>query len=165
MVNRIAIVASVAEKIDLPASKGVKFCKLLDQAIALGLSEIALEDAKALSADQRDELAIALHNNITRADAAKVAKKWEPKRPIDPNASHTEIANNLVALLKGERPPYSPISQTLSEARGLSTADKTALSYLIKNVVPTSDLKNWPKAGIKETQSSIPSPAQIRFEF
>lgn len=145
MVNRIAIIASIAERINLPASNGVKFCKLLDQAIALGLSEIALEDARALPADLRDELSIALQNNITRADAAKVAKKWEPKRPVDSQASHTEIAANLIALLQGERQPYSPISCSLSEARGLSTAEKTALTNIIKDIAPAADLKKLAK--------------------
>jgi hypothetical protein len=150
MVDRITIIDSLAKKIQLPPSKGVKFCKLLDQAIALALSEIALDDAKALSAGQREELAIAMRNNITRADAAKVAKKWEPKRPVDSHASHKEIADDLVALLNGERLPYSPISYSLSEARELPEAEQTVLSNLIRNIIPTPDLKKLAKSWDKK---------------
>jgi len=152
MVDRITIIDSLAKKIQLPPSKGVKFCKLLDQAIALALSEIALDDAKALSAGQREELAIAVHNNITRADAAKAAKKWEPKRPVDSHASHKEIADDLVALLNGERLPYSPISYSLSEARELPEAEKAALTNVIQNVAPTADLKKLAKRWDKKNK-------------
>jgi DNA polymerase III gamma/tau subunit len=165
MVDRIAIIASIAKKIELPPSKGVKFCKLLDQAIALGLSEIALDDAKALPAAQRDELAIAMHNNITRADAAKVAKKWEPKRPVDPRSSHKEIADDLVALLNGQRQPYSPISLSLSKARGLSAAEKAALSTLLQDIVPVSDLKklakSWDKRNTNLSSETRPNLVRI----
>jgi hypothetical protein len=156
MVDRIAIIDSLAKEIELPPSKGVKFCKLLDQAIALALSEIALDDAKALSADRREELAIAMHNNITRSDAVKVAKKWEPKRPVDSHSSHKEIADDLVALLNGERLPYSPISYSLSEARGLTEAEKAALANLIQNVAPTADLKKLAKKWDKKNKD-LPS--------
>lgn len=140
MVDRVALLAAVA-KADLPAAAEKKVNDLLDKAMATRLAGFPLADAQGLTPSQQRELAIALHHNITRADAVKVAKIWEPKRKIASAASHTDIANSLIDLLNKERQPYTPITLSLAEARALSKAERTAVAHLIISIAPAADLK------------------------
>ncbi len=140
MVDRIALLSAVASA-DLPAAAEKKVSDLLDKAIALKLAGLSLAAAQRLTPALKNELAIALHHNVTRAEAVKIAKIWEPKRKIDAVASHTDIANSLEELLKNERSPYTPIALSLNEARALSEAERMALEHLIMTIIPAADLK------------------------
>lgn len=140
MVDRVALLAAIANA-DLPVAAEEKVFDLLDKAIAIKLAGLPLTEAQGLTPTQKSELAIALHRNVTRADAVKVAKFWEPKRKIDAAASHTDIANSLIDLLKKERKPYTPITLSLIEARALPEAERMALAHLIMTVAPAADLK------------------------
>ncbi len=140
MVDRVALLAAIANA-DLPAAAQEKVFDLLDKAIAITLARLLLTEARKLTSAEKSELAIALHHNITRADAVKVAKIWEPQRKIDPVASHTDIANSLIELLKDERKPYAPVTLSLGEARTLPEAERMALIHLIITIAPAADLK------------------------
>jgi hypothetical protein len=140
MVDRVALLAAIA-RADLPAAAEKKVNDLLDKVIALKLLGVPLSEAQELTSTQQGELAIALHHNITRADAVKVAKIWEPKRKITPAASHTDIADSLIELLKKERQPYMPITLSLDEAQALPEAGRSALVHLIMFIAPPADLK------------------------
>lgn len=140
MVDRVALLAALV-KTDLSAAAHKKVSDLLDKAIAIMLAGLPLTEAQGLNLEQKSELAIALHHNVTRADAVKVAKIWEPKRKIDAAASHTGIANSLIELLRDERKPYTPITLSLSEARALREAERTALAHAIMTIAPAADLK------------------------
>ncbi|MGO9543752.1 MAG: hypothetical protein ACLPPF_03035 [Rhodomicrobium sp.] len=125
----------------LPAAAQEKVNDLLDKAITIMLAGLPLTEAQQLTPEQKSELAIALHHNLTRADAVKVAKIWEPKRRIGAVASHTDIAKSLIELLKEERKPYGPITLSLAAARALPESERTALAHLIMTVAPAADLK------------------------
>ena len=75
MVDRVALLAAFV-KADLSASAHKKVSDLLDKAIAIMLAGLPLIEAQGLEPEQKSELAIALHHNVTRADAVKVAKIW-----------------------------------------------------------------------------------------
>ncbi len=140
MVDRVALLAAIANA-DLPAAAQEKVSDLLDKAIAITLAGLPLTEAQGLTQEQKSELGIALHHNLTRADVMKVAKIWEPKRKIDAAASHTNIANSLIELLNTKRKPYTPITLSLGEARALPEAERMALDHLIMTVAPAADLK------------------------
>jgi hypothetical protein len=140
MVDRVALLGAIA-KADLPTAAQEKVNDLLDKVIAITLAGLPLTEAQGLTPAQKSELAIALHHNLTRADAVKVAKIWEPKRKIDPVSSHTDIANSLIELLNKERQPFTPIMLSLGEARALPEAERMALAHLIVSIAPTADLK------------------------
>lgn len=140
MVDRVALLAAIAQA-DLPAAAEKKVNDLLDKVIAMKLAGLPLSEAQGLVLAQQSELAIALHHNITRADAVKVAKIWEPKRKITPATSHTDIANSLIELLHKERQPYMPITLSLDEAQSLPQAGRSALLHLIMFIAPPADLK------------------------
>jgi hypothetical protein len=140
MVDRVALLAGIAN-VKLPAAVQQKVNDLLDKAIAITLAVLPLSEVQKLTLAQISELGIALHHNITRADAVKIAKVWEPKRKIDPATSHTDVANSLIELLKKERKPYEPATLSLSEARALSEAERMALVHDIKFIAPAADLK------------------------
>jgi hypothetical protein len=140
MVDRVALLAAIANT-NLPAAAQEKVNDLLDKAITITLAWLPLNEAQELALEQKKELAIALHHNITRADAVKVAKIWEPKRKIDATASHTDIANSLTELLNKGRQPYAPITLSLGEARALPEVEQRALAHVIASVAPAADLK------------------------
>ncbi len=129
------------------------------------LNELPLTDALELTSAQKSELAIELRDKITRAEAVKVAKVWEPKRKIDAATSHTSIANSLVELLNNERKPYTPITLSLAEARALPEAERTALAHLIMTVAPAADIKKLLKAwdGKNAALRTAPAAEQAKY--
>lgn len=158
MVDRVALLSAIASA-DLPAAAEKKVSDLLDKAIALKLTGLRLTAAQGLTPAQKSELAIALHHNLTRADAVKVAKSWEPKRKIDAVKSHTDIANSLVELLENERVPYTPITLSFGEARGLPEGERAALAHLILTIAPAADLKKLLKKWDGNNAAVNKSPA------
>lgn len=140
MVDRVALLSGIA-KVGMSVAEQEKVSDLLDKAIAVMLAKLPLTAARSLSAEQKTELATALHHHVTRSDVVKVAKNWEPKRKIHPHASHTDIANSLIELLNNERQPYAPITLPLEAARQLPEADRIALAHVLLFIAPPVDVK------------------------
>jgi hypothetical protein len=127
MVDRFALLDAI-KTANLHIADETKVSDLLDKAIALKLSGLPLAVARKLNPRVKAELSIALHHNITRVEALKVARLWEPGQKISSDESHTSIANRLGDLLNQKtvaKPAGSAVTnQMLDEIRDMQT--KTA---------------------------------------
>lgn len=160
MVDRVALLNVLPNRASLPPTTALEFHKLLDKAIAMGIAELGLKDARLMSGQDRKELEGALKHILPLADLKKVAKKWEPQRKIEDGTSENRIADALVELLHGKREPYEYRDIALKEARELGGREKHVLSCSIKELAPLGDLKKLAKKWDKENKALATSERQ-----
>jgi hypothetical protein len=166
MVDRVELLTAVCNRVadrgSLSAAQSQKFNGQLDRALAIVLAELTLDDARVFSPPERVEIENALRSILTEAELKNVAKKWEPKRKIDSDATKTDVTRALVELLQGQREPYLPCAYTLEQARALRGTERTSLRESISRLASDADRKNlakkWDKdnpALTKEARSTL----------
>lgn len=160
MVDRVALLNMLPNRASLPATPELEFHQLLDEAIAIALAELDLQDARALSSHAREEIEGALRDVLKLADLKKVAKRWEPKRKIENGISENRIADALVELLHSQREPYEYRAIPLIEARNLRSKAKEALAYSIGELAPVADLTKLAKLWDKENKALLSKTAE-----
>ena len=163
MVDRVKVLAGIAPLAAFTSVAGKKFNDQLTKAIGLGLANLPLAKARELPAFVRAEVGATLRGLLTSSELKAVAKSWEPKRKVEPDESQTQLAANLEALLLGVRSPYSLPTETLVDARALSSADLGLLLQTLVEVAPLSDLKKVAKKWDKHNASlqSLPKKQLI----
>jgi hypothetical protein len=153
MVDRVALLNVLPNRGSLPPTTSLEFHKLLDKAIALGIAELELRDARVLPGQARQELESALQDILAVGDLKKVARKWEPQRRIEDGTSPIRIADALVELLQGRREPYECPDMALEAAKQLPDSHKQVISQRIRELAPLPDLKKLAKKWDRENKA------------
>ncbi|MEO1659341.1 MAG: hypothetical protein AAFR51_00025 [Pseudomonadota bacterium] len=160
MVDRVELITAVAPRVSLSAVNSAKYLKALKAALIVLLAEYDLEDARALSHSQKQELATALDQLFTISELKKISKKWEPKRSVSSGFTQTEIVSALHDLLFERRDPYTRPTLSLSTARTMQRAEIDRMLILINRLMPKAELKavlkKWDKKFKPPTSFTAP---------
>lgn len=162
MLDRIEFISELNKqslKLSSTAQRGLE--KTLNKAIGQMIVGLTLTEAKAAPSHLKSLVSKSFDEALSMADLKKLSKLWEPKRTVPAGVAQSELARDLILLMKEERPPFEPTKLSLAQARSLGAHDKADLVLGIERYATLpqlkATLKKWDKASPLVTQGDINS--------
>lgn len=160
MREQLEIIISIDQVSSFSATVGTRLTKHFDKGLAMMLKATRLEDIRRLSGSDKRRLARKMQLALTRNDLKAISRLWEKDRTISNDESHSELFENLVALLMGAREPYQklPASFTLKKARELGPSEQKELVARFRDWAPNTHVKALAKKWDKHNTALLSAP-------
>lgn len=158
MVDRVKLLDWALRNSDLTTKQKSTINSNVEKALDEALSGIPLSATENRASDR--DLIIYLSDSASPKTLNALSQRWEPERGrMDPDQK-SELKHDLIALLRGERPPYSKLTASLSSVRALDRSKFDAFKHTLSRIAPASDLG----ALIKQWDPDLPKKPTKRAE-
>jgi len=158
MVDRVKLLDWALQNSDLNTKQKNTINTNVEKALDEALSGVALS---AIAEEvNKNDLALYLMDSAPAKTLNAISQLWEPQRGRLDAEQKSELKHDLVALLRGQRTPYSKLTISLSDARDFTGARKEELKHSISQIAPASDLS----ALIKQWDPDLPKKPTKRGE-